>query len=298
MRGLFAPAATWRHGPVAVAVAALLMSLSAALHAAALRVDVPSREQRDGQALMLVGHWFAADRPGPRPAVLLLHGCGGPYASGPSGDAPLSRRMRETAQMLNDEGWHALVLDSLSSRGQRELCTQAFERRAVRQSNRRLDALGALAWLAARPDVDAARIALLGWSNGGSTVLAASNLEHPEVRATSVLPRAALAFYPGCQVELKRGYRPASPLLLLVGAADDWTPAQPCIELARRAGADVAIEVYAGAFHGFDGTAPLRHRRDVPGGVNPGQGVTVGGDAAARAASRERMLGFLRDRLR
>lgn len=280
---------------VAVAVLlAVLSGLPVALQAAAQRVDVPGRELREGHALMLVGHWFAADRSGPRPAVLLLHGCGGPYAR----SGALSRRMRETARLLNDEGWHALVLDSLTPRGQRELCTQAFDRRAVRQSHRRLDALAALDWLAGRSDVDAERIALLGWSNGGSTVLAASNLEHADVRAARAVPRAAVAFYPGCGADLRRGYKPASPLLLLVGAADDWTPAQPCIELARRAGTDVAIEVYAGAFHGFDGTAPLRRRHDVPGGVDPGQGVTVGGDATARAASRERMLGFLRERLR
>lgn len=279
---------------VAGVLLAVVFGLPVTLHAAALRVDVPSRELREGRALVLVGHWFAADRPGPRPAVLLLHGCGGPYARA----GGLSRRMREAAQLLNDEGWHALVLDSLTPRGQRELCTQAFDRRAVRQSHRRLDALAALDWLAGRSDVDAGHIAMLGWSNGGSTVLAASNLEHADVRAARGVPRAAVAFYPGCRADLRRGYRPVSPLLLLVGAADDWTPAQPCIELARRAGADVAIEVYAGAFHGFDGTAPLRRRHDVPGGVSPGQGVTVGGDAPARAASRERMLGFLRERLR
>jgi hypothetical protein len=34
-------------------------------------------------------------------------------------------------------------------------------------------------------------------------------------------------------------------------------------------------------------------RKDVPNGVNPWQGVHVGGDAAALAASRERLLRFL-----
>jgi len=36
------------------------------------------------------------------------------------------------------------------------------------------------------PDVDAARLGLLGWSNGGSTVLAATNETHPEVASILV----------------------------------------------------------------------------------------------------------------
>jgi dienelactone hydrolase len=57
----------------------------------------------------------------------------------------------------------------------------------------------------------------------------------------------------------------------------------------------VAFESYAGAFHGFDGTGPVRLRRDVPNGTRPGQGVHVGGDAAARAAAGVRLDTFVRD---
>jgi dienelactone hydrolase len=56
--------------------------------------------------------------------------------------------------------------------------------------------------------------------------------------------------------------------------------------------------VYPGAYHGFDSMAPLRVRKDVPNGVQPGQGVTAGGDPAARDAARMEMLAFLREQLR
>ena len=39
--------------------------------------------------------------------------------------------------------------------------------------------------------------------------------------------------------------------------------------------------------------APVRLRKDVPNGVNPGQGVHVGGNAAAWRASRDRVVRFL-----
>lgn len=271
-------------------VAALLLC---SIGHAQQRVEVPSLDQRDGAPVTLVGHWFAAGDGSPRPAVVLLHGCGGPY----NGKGELSAGMRRYSALLNAEGWHALVLDSLTPRGERELCTQKYGDRAVTQAHRRRDALGALQWLAARPDVDAQRIALLGWSHGGSTVLAATEAADFDVRAARAKPRAAVAFYPGCADALRARYRPTVPLLLLVGANDDWTAPQPCERLAQGYGPRVQIEVYANAYHGFDGTAPLRLRTDVPNGVNPGQGVHVGGDAVAAAASRQRLLAFLHEQL-
>lgn len=261
-----------------------------------VEVSVPSLEQRDAQPLALNAYWYAAPEPGRRPAVLLLHGCGGPY----DGHGRLSARMREYSALFNAQGWHALVLDSLSARGEKELCTQRIGTRAVTMRNRRLDALGALAWLAQRSEVDASRLVLIGWSNGASAVLASSNLANPEPAGPGPRPRALVAFYPGCEAELRRGYKPSAPLQLLVGAADDWTPAQPCQALAATAtdGDSISIDSYAGAYHGFDATAPVKLRMDVPNGVHPGQGVHVGGDAAARQASRARLLDFLGEHLR
>ena len=194
--------------------------------------------------------------------------------------------MRDYAALFNGAGYHVLVVDSLTPRYENELCTQRNGKRRVTQANRRLDALGAVAYLAERPDVDAEADRPVGWSNGGSTVLAATNLRHPDVAAATVKPAFAVAFYPGCEADLKRGYEPAAPLLMLVGQADDWTPAAPCARWrGRRPSRRPQIDVYAGACHGFDGDAPVRLRKDVPNGVNPGQGVHVGGNAAARRAS-------------
>lgn len=273
------------------ALAAGVLGLALAAAAAPtppLRVEVPTPQ------LMLTGYWAAADAEGARPAVLMLHGCGGPYDS----QGRLSVRLREYAALMNARGWHALVLDSFGPRGATELCTQPAAQRSIKQAQRRRDALAALAWLAARPDVDAARLVLLGWSNGGSTVLAASNLRQDEVRAAAVRPRAAVAFYPGCAEEQRRGYRGSAPLLMLLGAVDDWTPPEPCEALAREAEAPLPrVQSYAGAYHGFDGTGPVRLRRDVPNGAHPGAGVHVGANAAAREQSRQALLDFLDEAL-
>jgi dienelactone hydrolase len=274
-------------------VVALVVLVLAAAGGAQAQQAVSFASDGAESAVTLTGFYFAAPGVGRGPAVVLLHGCGGPY--GKAGQ--LSSRYTDYAALFNRQGWHALVVDSLTPRGQRELCTQKIGTRSVTQANRRLDALAAVAWLAARTEVDARRIGLVGWSNGGSTVLAATNAAQRDVAQATVKPAFGVALYPGCEAELRRGHVAAAPLLLLVGDADDWTPPGPCAELAARAakagGAAVAIERYAGAYHGFDSKAPLRLRRDVPGGVHPGQGVHVGGDAAAAAASQARLLAFL-----
>ena len=260
--------------------------LAAGTAGAQQKVELPSLDA----GVRLPALWFAAAGAGPRPAVVLLHGCGGAFDR----HGHLTERFRDTVERLSAMGVAALVPDSLAPRGETQICTQRLGTRAVTQTQRRRDALGALKWLAARPEVDPRRLGLLGWSNGGSTVLAATNRRQAEVAAAGIAPAFAAAFYPGCQADLARGYEPTAPLLLLVGAADDWTPAEPCRQLARAAG--VQIETYAGAYHGFDGSGPVRLRTDVPNGVHPGQGVHVGGDPAARTAALERLDDFVRER--
>jgi dienelactone hydrolase len=254
-------------------------------------VAVPSLDSVAGTALALPGYWFAAKSPSPAPAMVLLHGCGGLFDR----QGQLAERYTELAQRLNAMGVHALVTDSLTPRGERELCTQRLGSRQVTMTQRRRDALGAVAWLAAQPGVDASRIGVLGWSNGGSTVLAATNARHAEVKAAGQQPSLAVAFYPGCDTELKRGYEPVAPLLMLLGEADDWTPAAPCKQLTAPG---VQWRAYEGAYHGFDGTAPVRLRKDVPNGsrgTDPGAGVHVGGQPAARAASVLVLEQFIQD---
>lgn len=278
--------------------------------AAPIALSVPSLDatQRGGPPVMLPATWLAvatAALAKPAPALVLLHGCSGLFARGRAGSGAreMAPRYTEVAAHLNALGISVLIIDSLTPRGERQLCTQRIGTRRVTQLNRRRDALGALAWLAAQPGVDAKRIGLLGWSNGGSTVLAATNLEHPEVAKAPVRPSLAVAFYPGCEADGRRGYRPSAPLLMLLGEADDWTPAAPCKALAARTPPSSQVppvpapqwQGYEGAYHGFDGTAPVRLRRDVPNGVHPGQGVHVGADPKARAAARERLDRFLRE---
>jgi dienelactone hydrolase len=71
-----------------------------------------------------------------------------------------------------------------------------------------------------------------------------------------------------------------------------------CIDLAERliaAGEPVTITVYPDTYHGFDGPVSQgRLHLDVPNGVNPGGGVTVAPNPAARDDAYAKLKRFLR----
>lgn len=241
---------------------------------------------------------FRPEGAGPHPAVVMLHGCGGAYTR----SGQLSARHRMWGEFLAAHGYEALMLDSFGARSIRELCTQKFAERSLREADRRGDAYAALAWLRQQDDVAPQRIALLGWSHGGGVVLDLVSHALP----ADVTPgfRAGIAFYPGCSARARKAdrFHPYAPLLLLIGEADDWTPAKPCLELGQAVaarGEPMQVLGYPGAYHDFDNPAlkRLRVRTEVPNGVNPGRGTTVAPDPEAREDAKQQVLRFLEEHL-
>lgn len=243
--------------------------------------------------LPLQVQWQPAKESGRRPAIIALHGCSGLY----NNRGRFDDRYTWYAQRWNAAGWHVVAPDSLGSRGQGSLCTQTAAERTIKVAHRREDVLRTATWLTAREDVDPRRIAVVGWSHGAATALEIVD----RTLWGSQRPAAIVAYYPGCGGWKRRQLvEPAAPLLMLLGEADDWTPAAPCKELAERfeskyAGA-VTMRAYADGHHGFDSRAPVRFRPEIPAGGNK-RGVHVGGNPAAREASLAELDQFLALRL-
>lgn len=248
---------------------------------------------------VLRAHWWPAPQPSSaqanasvQPAVLALHGCGGLYAK----PGVLSSRYRETAETLHAAGYAVLMPDSFGSRGLRDVCQTRYSDRSLNVNDRVQDARAALVWLAAQPGVDARHIGVMGWSNGGTTTLnlLVQRLTHPREGEPTLA--GAAVFYPGCGPLLKhQAVAESVPLLMQLGALDDWTPPRPCVDwagtLKARAGSDVTVHVYEGSYHGFDGTAPVRLRGDVPNGTSA-HGVHQGGNPTARVQSLASLQSF------
>lgn len=209
---------------------------------------------------------------GPFPAVVALHGCDG-----------VSPHYRTWARRLASWGYVVLLVDSFGPRNLRTVCNHG---RDVPPELRAQDALAAAAYLRARPDVVGSRIGVIGFSHGGWTVLKSVLASDAGVEVTHPFA-AAVAFYPGCEM-------PRSVLLtdtlILIGDADDWTPAARCErwrDIVMKHGHTVEMIVYRGAVHGFDMSRP----------PHAFAGHIVGQDPAAAEDAIARTQTFFRQRL-
>lgn len=259
------------------------MALILLLAAAGLVLAAESEVRLAGPGVELKAYLFRPEGKGPFPAIVMMHGCSGLY--GKTGRP--TRSYQFWAEHFRDRGYVTVLLDSFGPRGEREICTQK-DRRISEAADRPRDAHAALAWLAGRPDIDPARISIMGWSNGGTTVLNSVKPDAPGREANGLRFRAAIAFYPGCSAFIRTSLKPTVPLLIEAGGADDWTPARHCETLVRKSrgeGSPIAIDVYPDAHHGFDSLdLGERVRPDVRNsGSKSGWGATVGTNPEARA---------------
>jgi dienelactone hydrolase len=180
----------------------------------------------------LLGYLARPDGPGPFPAVVVLHGCNEFFG-----------RYVAIADDLKSEGYVALAVDSFGPRGI-ERCRLPF----VEQGT---DAYAALDHLSQQRFVDPDRIAVLGYSMGGTSAL--RDVERGMIAPVSKHTfQAAIAYYPWC------GNTRATivvPTMILVGALDDRTPAELCRKLAaepREGSPPIDLTVYPGAYHSFN----------------------------------------------
>lgn len=188
--------------------------------------------------------------PGRFPAIVMMHDCSGlgPRSSG----AP-----RRWAEELVPHGYVVIIPDSFGPRGLPDgICTEEPERSRVATALVRAgDAYGALAFLRTLPEVDGRRVGVMGGSHGGFSTLASMYVPIDQNNPLGIAKRdgfaAAVALYPACGIRFGRWvvhrengnrgpitgyagvYQPIAPLLILIGEADDWTPAEPCIRLAE-----------------------------------------------------------------
>ncbi len=265
----------------------LLLMIVALLFGArlALAADKVTFASTDGT--QIAGYVMKPDGAGPFPTLVLLHGCGGLFNS--RGEMP--SRERDWSARFVAAGYALIFPDSFNPRGFRSVCSERD--RGINPAGRARDVAGTVAWLKTQAFVARDKIAVVGWSNGGSTVLRFV----PARAAADVV--AAIAFYPGCSSLVKRGgWSSRVPLMILMGAEDDWTPAEPCRQLVAATGGSTRIETYPGAYHGFDSPdSKLRTRKGMAFSVNGTGVVHVGTHPVARQAAIAATMKFLGERM-
>jgi dienelactone hydrolase len=207
----------------------LLVSFLLLARGAAAQDFVAFDVEEFGGVRALRGELYVPKGSGPFGAVILLHDCDG-----------ASEHHRAWARRLQEWGYVALLIDTFGYRRITEVCSRPLNRYYGIWGR---DAKGARDFLVTRTFVSPVRIGVMAWGYGGLGALDAAKADLPRIRA-------AVALYPPCGGPVKGPFE--TPLLILSGGADDWTPAADCKRLANAGGAAPEVVVYPGALHGFD----------------------------------------------
>jgi dienelactone hydrolase len=236
-----------------------------------VRLDVDD----GGRHVRLASELYRPKGTEPAPAVAIFHGCGGP-----------GQNTARMGALFQSWGYVALIVDSFSGRGLKDVCGRNWPSQADAERRAR-DIDAALGWLRGQSSVDGHRLAFMGYSYGGG--VAALRAFKAEADDTPAAARAAILLYPDCALADGLGGRLTvrQPTLLAMGELDDWTPVSQCRAVVDRvtSGRDlVESHIYAGAHHSFDALGlPVRYLDGVGNRSKPGGccGAHYGANEAA-----------------
>jgi dienelactone hydrolase len=201
---------------------------------------------RQVEALLFLPPGARADHA--TPAVVMLHGASG-----------MIRDRAKYGPQLAAMGVAVLLIETYDSRP--DLGTE-FVARALHITETMFvaDAYAALHYLAARPEIDAHRVVLAGFSYGGMAAEYALYAQVARAFAPDGLRFAGhVAYYAPCIARFADSRTTGAPLLMLYGTLDQLVRPDRCAEVAndmRAGGSQVTIVAYPGAVHQWDGGRP------------------------------------------
>ena len=162
----------------------------------------------------------------------------------------------EYMRMYQENGFATFELNSFKSRNisytvgsQVEVTTAAII----------LDAYSAFAELANHPNIDKNRVSITGWSLGGAVALFSGWKPVMNAITEDLKFASHLAFYPPCFFDPENTEFTDSPIHILIGELDNWTPAEPCVNFVKKISknSNANLTVYPNSHHSFDSQAQV-----------------------------------------
>ncbi len=194
------------------------------------------------------------------PAVVLLHGGGGPRAS-----------VKYWSKILRKIGLVTFTVDSNTARGCGPKTRGTCPNYALNQGMANIvDAYRALKLLSTHPRIDSTRIAVMGFSVGGKAALYASVKRFQKMWGNPGLEFATyVPFYPSCNITFDHDEKISDkPIRIFYGELDEWSSPIPCEKYVNRLhkrGKDITITIYPGAHHNFDAKGDANAPSSIPG---------------------------------
>jgi len=253
-----------------------------------VRLAYVSFESQAAGTPRVAGQLRLPERVNPGPAVVLCHGSDG-----------VDGRGQFHADGLNAAGIATLEIDMWAARG----VTRGAGARPGSPVETVPDAFAALRFLGDQPEIDPARIGIMGFSWGGVVTLLASTRRMVEAHAGEGPGFAGhVAHYPVCwayervpALNLER--RTGAPILIQTGDADAYDSPGAGDRLARLLVShgepgEIAVNTYLGATHGFDRDLPAQVITDPFSHQGRGGEVTMAFHPEAANQSRRAAVAF------
>lgn len=173
--------------------------------------------------------------PGPHPAVIMIHEFWG-----------LNESIREKADLLAESGYVVVAPDMFRGSSTSWIPRAIYQVATTPVEQINADAGAVFDWLATQPEVQADRIAILGFCFGGRTSMLFS-LQQPKLAGTVI-------FYGSPVTEAERLRALPGPVLGIFGGADSSIPLEEVRAFEaglEQAGVPHTVSVYEGQPHAF-----------------------------------------------
>ena len=196
-----------------------------------------------GRPTTISGILRVAQGSGRLPLVILVHGSGG-----------IEENAAVWERLFASIGISTFAIDSFSGRG---IVSTVADQSQLGRLNMILDLYRSVAILAAHPQVDPNRIAVMGFSRGGQAVLYATLKRFQKMwNPSGIDPAAYIALYAPCITTYIGDTEVTDhPIRIFHGTSDDWVKIAPCRAYFKRLRAtskNVEMTEYRNTWHAFD----------------------------------------------
>ena len=159
-------------------------------------------------------------------------------------------------EMYQEMGIATFELNSFKSRS---ITSTVGTQNEITMAAMILDAYRAFEVLAEHPKIDKDKVSITGWSLGGGVTLFSAWLPLKEAINKELSFASHLAFYPPCFINPDNTDFSQSPIHILIGELDNWTPSAPCNDLVNKLSAktNIGLTIYKDSYHSFDRDAPV-----------------------------------------
>ena len=179
-----------------------------------------------------------------------------PLVIGVAGSLGWREHHYEYMKMYQQSGFATFELNSFKSRNISSTVGSQVE---VTTASIILDAYKAFEKLSKHPNIDKNKVSITGWSLGGAVALFSG--WKPIIKAISKELKFAshLSFYPPCFFDPENTEFTDSPIHILIGELDNWTPAEPCNYFVKKISdnSNVNLTIYPDSHHSFDSKEPI-----------------------------------------